>query len=506
MTVGGPVRVLVVDDNPDHRTLIRLRLQHSGVEVCEAGSGEEALDRLDRVQLVLCDYQLPGMNGLEVLQAIRQRSDCSVIMVTGAGSESLVIHALRAGAVDYIVKDPGFLNALPLVVERAWRHHDLSQRAAELERLSLLVTSANDREQMLGGIVRGARRLLRADTCTLFLERDSGLAAEATDGTPLPEPGLLQARASAGADLLEEALEDHAPTRSLLVPMRTDDQVIGSLALVTERPRAYLAEEIQLARTFASFAAIALSNLYRIELQRRIVDNLQGLNDLRRDLLASVSHELRTPLTCIVGFSTTLGERWDRLTDAQRLQFVSQIRDHGHELTEQVNRLLDVAALESGRLTGTLHPVDLGSEVSETLALLAPMLQGREVDVDIPPLKVVADPSLLRRVLSNLLSNAVKYSPPGTAITVRATVHHRLAKLDVVDQGKGMSPDELTRAFEPFWRSSSALRDAARGAGVGLALVKEYMRVMRGDVSARSQPGMGSVFSITLPLDLVSNP
>ena len=77
----------------------------------------------------------------------------------------------------------------------------------------------------------------------------------------------------------------------------------GSLALVTATPRAYLPEEIRLAETFASFAAIALANLHRMELQQQLVDRLQGLNDLRRDLVASVSHELRTPLTCIVGFA-----------------------------------------------------------------------------------------------------------------------------------------------------------------------------------------------------------
>ena len=93
----GPVPVLVVDDNPDHRRLIRLRLEKLGLStVREAGSGEDALRHLDGVQLVLCDYQLPGMNGLETLAEIRRRSDASVIMVTGAGSETLVVEARRA--------------------------------------------------------------------------------------------------------------------------------------------------------------------------------------------------------------------------------------------------------------------------------------------------------------------------------------------------------------------------------------------------------------------------
>src|SRR5688572_8429064 len=205
--LASSVQVLVVDDNPDHRRLIRLRLEKMGLRnVREAGSGEQALHRLSGVHLVLCDYQLPGMNGLETLAEIRQRSDASVIMVTGAGSENLVIEALRAGALDYLVKDPGFLNALPLVIERAWRHHDLVVRAAELERLSILVTSAKKRDEILGGIVSGARRLLRADTCILFLEQGDEMVAEATDGAPVEESSLLMARAKAGLEAQEAAL------------------------------------------------------------------------------------------------------------------------------------------------------------------------------------------------------------------------------------------------------------------------------------------------------------
>ena len=400
------------------------------------------------------------------------------------------------------MKDPGFLNALPLVIERAWRHHDLVVRAAELERLSILVTSASTRDEILGGIVSGARRLLRAETCILFLERDGEMTAEATDGQPVVESSLLVARAEAGHELLSEALRDPAPTRHLVVPLRSEGSAVGSLALVTEAPRAYLPEEVRLAETFASFAAIALANLHRLELQQELVERLQGLNDLRRDMITSVSHELRTPLTCIVGFGATLGERWEQLDDGQRREMVAQIHTHAHELTDQVNRLLDAAALEAGRLAASPHPIDLAEEVGEVMSLLSPLTAGRAVEIDVPPIRAVADPALLRRAVTNLVSNAVKYSPAGTPVTIRAVERDTHVQLDVVDRGVGLTPEEAERAFEPFWRSSSAVLSATRGAGVGLSLVKEYARVMGGEVFATSRPGVGSVFSMTLPLDL----
>ena len=494
--------VLVVDDNLDHRRLIGLRLAKLGLtDVREAGSGEAALERLEGVTLVVCDYQLPGMNGLETLAEIRRRSDASVIMVTGAGSETLVVEALRAGAVDYLVKNPGFLDALPLVIERAWRHHDLAVRAAELERLSILVTSAGEREELLGGIVRGARRLLGADTCTLFVERDGEVIAEATDGAPVAESGLLEAKVRAGADMLEQALLDPSPTRHLVAPLHSDGAVVGSLAVVTLQPRSYLPEEIRLAQTFASFAGVALARVERSALQHELVERLQSLADLRRDLITSVSHELRTPLTCIMGFGVTLSQRWDQLAEEQRQEMLARIQDHTRELTEQVDRLLDVAALESGRVQGSPRGIELAEEVHETVTLLAPLVEGRLVEVEIPPLRVFADPVLLRRAVTNLVSNAAKYSPAGTPISIRASRGDGFAQIDVIDRGVGMTPEEANRAFEPFWRAGSAVRDATRGAGVGLALVREYARVMGGDAFAVSRPGVGSVFSLTLPLD-----
>lgn len=107
-------------------------------------------------------------------------------------------------------------------------------RADELERLSLLVTSAGDRDTMLGGIVEGARRLLRADTCAVYLLRDDEPVEEARDGARIQEAGLLLAKVRAGAEMQEQALADGAPTRHLVIPMMSDGAALGCLAVVTQ--------------------------------------------------------------------------------------------------------------------------------------------------------------------------------------------------------------------------------------------------------------------------------
>jgi DNA-binding NtrC family response regulator len=167
------IRVLVVDDSADHRTLIARRLAGAGMQVIPVATAAEALERIGEVDLVLLDYRLPGVSGLDALRAIRRRRQPpSVIMVTSAGSTEVAVDAMRAGAIHYVTKDRGYLDALPEVVERAWVHHDLAARASELQRLALLVTSARDRDQLFLEIVEGAARLLRASSSGLLLEED----------------------------------------------------------------------------------------------------------------------------------------------------------------------------------------------------------------------------------------------------------------------------------------------------------------------------------------------
>lgn len=495
------VSILVVDDNDDHRLLIVRRLRDAGHTVTMASSGAEALAALEDVDLVLLDYRLPGLSGLDTLRAIRELDGPSVVMVTGMGSESIAVEAMRAGAIDYVVKDAGYLGQLPQLVARAWRTHDLARRARELQRLALLVTSATKREAVFAEIVAGSRRLLRADACALYLTTPSGLALEAVDGGSLADPAGLQ---SAAASVLaaEPRPGPAGPTQSgdrLLVPLPSSEGgSLGVLAIVTDGPREYLAEEVSLARTFASFCGMALAHLHQLELERSLVAELQEMLELRRELVASVSHELRTPLTCILGFASTLLHHWEALDEPAKLDFVHKIRRHGTELGDLVEGLLDFASTEAGRLVAEVHPVDLGAQIDQALQGLAPLLEGREVSITGTAHTVQADPALLRRTISNLVSNAVKYSDAPLGIEIAAHLDGDMVRVEVVDHGVGLSSDEAGRVFEPFWRAERGV-NRKRGTGIGLALVRDYVRLMGGTVGVESEAKAGSTFWFTLP-------
>lgn len=474
--------VLVVDDDRDHRDLLSRRLSSAGYRVSTAATGDTALQALGGVDLVLLDYKLGGRDGLEVLAQIRDReAPPAVVMVTGMGSEQVVIACMRAGAADYVIKDAQYLKNITSVVERAWRHHDIERRAHELERLALLVTSAPDRDVALHEIVDGALRLLAADHCQLLLAPAAGE----------DEPVVGAEAGTAPAEMVFEELR---------IPVSMAG--IGKVAdLVVRRaaPAGFTGEEEHLASTFASFAAIAISKLRQLELERSLVEELQHTLAVRRQLLAGVSHEFRTPLTAISGFAQTALAHWDQLPDDDRKSMLARIRTNAHDLAGLVEQMLDFAAVEAGRLDIVLHDVVLDAVAREAVADLSPLLSDRTVVIDVENgLTGQGDEVLLRRLLFNLISNAAKYTPDDAAIAVRAfALDDDTVRVEVADTGDGLSKADAERVFEPFWRAEQN-RSTKRGSGIGLALVRDYARRMGGEAGVETEPGQGATFWFTL--------
>lgn len=367
-------------------------------------------------------------------------------------------------------------------------------QVAELRHLSLLLTSQADRSELLGEITAGARELFRADV--------SVFRATAADDAPLE---TFSGEAVDG-DLREAVVE--MATRSerrgalrdgslLAVPVASvGGEAFGTLVVCREA--GFDEDDLSLALALASVAGATLENVGRLELQRALAGELQRAVDQRRDLMGTVSHEFRTPLTCIEGFSSALLTRWDDSPDDERKDLVRRIHHHATELEDLVSRLLDFAVAERGSLTASLSEVDLGDAVRRVISDLGPLLDGRRVSIDVEHIRAVADPVLLKRTLSNLISNAVKYSAAGSPITVAAHATRETVRLEVTDAGVGMTTDEAEQAFRPFWRAGNATTRPARGAGLGLALVAEYVQAMGGTCGVSSAAGRGSTFFFTL--------
>jgi signal transduction histidine kinase len=280
---------------------------------------------------------------------------------------------------------------------------------------------------------------------------------------------------------------------------RPGEQPLGVLVVAGREGRKFLPEEVELAEAFAGFAGTALWNLRRSEFEQRLIGELSQTLDLRREFINSVSHEFRTPLACIMGFAATLMNHWDRLDPETAQRSIERIRHHTSDLTSLVERLLDFARFERGNFRTEMQKVDLAKTIETSLSDLEPVIEDRPVITEIEPAIVMADPQLVHRVLANLISNAAKATAPGQQINIRASItDDGSMRVEVTDEGCGLSKDELERAFDPFWRTRRSIQGAERGSGIGLALVKEYVEAMEGTVGGRSEPGSGSTFFFTL--------
>jgi signal transduction histidine kinase len=410
---------------------------------------------------------------------------------------------VRAGTSGY-----GEIGLLAREVDRMAEALDRrDEQLGELRDLSLLVGSLAERAEVARRVAHGGAKLVRANGCAVCPPPGGDPGLEASAGE-LPDAALV---AEVGGGALRTSGAFARPTgRSsgelLGVPLTgSDDHPLGAL-VVHRRDRPFDDDDRAMVAAFASFAAVALDNARRLALQHALVEELQEVVDRRRDLIGNITHEFRTPLACIEGFTTALIDGWERYSEEERQELVQRIARHGEELDDLVSRFLDFTVTERGSLTARIDQVELDAAVRQAVDALAPLLSERQVEVDVPALTVSADSALLRRTLTNLLSNAVKYSSPGSRVTVRAVVDEVRVRVDVVDEGAGLTVQEAARAFEPFWRGGDPTTRVQRGAGLGLALVAEYVRAMGGSTGVTSEPGRGSTFFFTLPLATFRSP
>jgi signal transduction histidine kinase len=236
-----------------------------------------------------------------------------------------------------------------------------------------------------------------------------------------------------------------------------------------------------------------------LERERQVTARLQELNRSRGQFVAVASHEVRTPLTAILGYVATLRRR--RVDDpAMREQFLEIIDRQGKRLLGLVETLLTAAKLEEGRLATRLDRVAVEELCQEVVEGLGPQ-RGRvrlEVPADLPP--VLTDRRYLGQVLANLLDNAVKYSPSQAPCELGARVDGSDVTMWVRDHGIGIERDELDRIFERFYQVDGSDSRPAAGIGLGLHLVRELVALLGGTVAVDTWPGLGSRFTVRLPV------
>jgi signal transduction histidine kinase/putative methionine-R-sulfoxide reductase with GAF domain len=279
--------------------------------------------------------------------------------------------------------------------------------------------------------------------------------------------------------------------RLLVVPFMSDGVLIGGVVgagrnvAVTPASMAHLS-------MLASQAAVCIARVRHEQEMRRSLD-------ARMSFMAAVSHELRTPLTAMIGFADLLSDH-DRLSSADRSEFVGAIRGNAEHLLGLINDLLDVAQAESGALAlGDLVDCDLDAIVHESIGYVSPAASERGTDIvySHTDATVRSHVTRLKQIIINLLSNAIKFTDEGK-IHVTVETGSKITRVVVADSGCGIEADVLRRLFQPFERGAS--HNDRAGTGLGLVISRRLAEAMGGSLDLYSDGlGFGTRAVLTLP-------
>ncbi len=394
-------------------------------------------------------------------------------------------------------------------------------------------------------IVERARNLLRAEGSRLALRQPGSdtFAIQAHSGSVTDSFAVMRFRPGEGfagrviltgapmivKDYRQEypdspflAAVEEAGVRSLIaVPLKARGALIGVLAVDSHTPHAFREEDQQLLSALADQASIAIENAQLYEQVKRHAEELEAkveartrelqeanrrLEDASRhksEFLANMSHELRTPLNAIIGFTRLVMRRAQDVLPARQYENLEKILISAEHLLGLINGILDLSKIEAGRMEVRLGSVELDVLVDECLRTVEPMIRSerlqvrKELAADLPPLWT--DPDKLKQILINLLSNAIKFTEAGTVAVSARPASGKMA-IAVADTGIGVPQDALELIFEEFRQVDSSSTRKHGGTGLGLSISRHFARLLGGDISVRSTLGVGSTFTLILPL------
>jgi PAS domain S-box-containing protein len=493
--------LLVEDDRLDQMAFKRLvKEENLTYDYTIAGSVAQAKQILSsgKFDIIFIDYLLGDGTAFDILDLI---AGTPSVFTTGTGSEELAVKAMKAGASDYLIKDPArnYLKVLPEVVENAIRH-----KKAELELKKYqekLIDLVKERTEELAeekellavtlSSMADAVVAVDADNCIILLNK----AAELITGWEFEH-----ARGRRVDDVIKFCSEQ---TKQ---PVQTPiDKVLESRKFETGAEYDILIS--RLGREFPVAATAAPirkndGNMTGIVMVFRDVSQQREIDRMKSDFISSVSHELRTPLTSIKAYAETM--IYDKnMTEDTKYEFLQIINEESDRLSNLINGILEISKIESGTIeiirtrVKAADVLKRGAEELKHVAEKKHITYKCDIDDNLPEL--LGDENKIHSMLTNLITNAIKFTPENGTITVSAKMCNDDMVIKVSDTGMGIPQNDLNKIFGRFYR---VLRPGKQiqGTGLGLAIVKEIVIRHDGRIEVESEVDKGSTFTVYLPV------
>ena len=536
------MRILLVEDNDDDALLIRESLSGTALEIDRAERLSTALAQLTlgKFDAVLLDLSLPDAWGLETIRRLRREAAAvPIVVLTGLNDEEIAMRAVEEGAQDYLFKGQAdghlLARSLRYAIQRHRAEETLKERNRELlilQKISETILGSLDLKAVLEKILEETMVTDSFDLGNIRLLDRSGEMLEVVAGRGyrhsehvLGHRALARTTESGQSKFgdrlfrepcIEEELQQCGGYRTLkkegvesfiMVPVRANGEVVGTLQLASRTPRKFKPEEVNLLQTIGNQLGVAVQKAQLYEETVRQAVELERANKLQADFTAMIAHDLRSPLMNIMGVAEVMVAGMFGSVSREQTKWLGRIQSNSQSLVDLVSDFLDVSKLESGYIDLSRETLNLSGLIQKNLDSYRVLALDKKISirgsVD-PSLPVIhADPRRLDQVLSNLISNAIKFTREDGEVEVGATLMDAArVKVWVGDNGVGIAANEIGRLFEKYRQGGNVKHSSHRGTGLGLVICKMIVEAHSGRIWVESEEGKGTTFFFSLPAAL----
>ncbi len=497
MLEQGAKRILYIEDDKASAELLKEYLEESDFDykVDLAFDGKKGIDKYkkDKHHIVIVDYNIPGMNGLEIIKALTNEDIFPpIIMLTHLGSEKIAVESMKYGAYDYVAKDVEgkYLQLLPTVIEQALIKKFMENQTKSAE-----------------------ERLQESET------RFRRLSEASFEGVIIHEKGKIIDSNNTFAEMIQINYQDilNKNIIDVLKPENPDnfrkkilseyEKPFEVVSMKNGSDKLYLevrTRSVPFEGRTVSVAAIRdITERKKSEEELRSQkQHLERLNQIKNELLGMAAHDMRNPLGVIYTYANFLLEDSEKLSSQQQ-KFLTRIFDTSNFMMSLINDILDISNIESGEVNIQSTKQNYVEFVDNNIELNRILADKKDITLEFKSDKkdyqVNFDKNKIEQVLNNLVSNAIKFSNPGTKTVVEVKKDGDFILTNVTDQGLGIPENELELVFKPFSKTSVKSTGGEKSTGLGLAIVKRIIEAHKGEIGVMSKVGEGSTFYFTLP-------